>query len=270
MSDKHFASTKNLVPVHSTIAEQRPGGGAILVMRDGSFRMIIRSGAVNFDMKSQAERGGLTFAFGAMVNSLEVDFPIEIVSHSKMLDIDAYVRQFEPRLQNDRTPDAIRRLISEHKMHFEGQVKRNKLLQREIYIAVPWKGVSGPVTRGVMDEVPLAPVFKALSRKAESMAVENKPPTDLEIATARQQLEIRSDQVLLRLSQMGIAGKRLDDTEVRQLLYGLFHPSLSERQRDPGRDTDGMIHGFSSDEQFATRRQALPPSNGNGPERPSF
>jgi hypothetical protein len=262
MSDKNFASTKSLVPVHSIIPEQRPGTGAILVMRDGSFRMIIRSGAVNFDMKSQAERGGLTFAFGAMVNSLEVEFPIEIVSHSKMLDIDAYVRQFEPHLQNDRTPDAIRRLISEHKQHFETTVKSNKLLQREIYIAVPWKGVRGPVSRGVLDEVPLAPVFKALSRKAESMAVENEPPSDLEIATARQQLEIRSDQIVLRLSQMGIIGRRLGEDDVRRLLYGLFNPSLAERQKQPGRDADGMIHGYSSEGQMAPKRRPSLPDGG--------
>lgn len=262
---KNFASTKSLVPVHSIIPPQRPGDGAILVMRDGSFRMIIRSGAVNFDMKSQTERGGLTFAFGAMINSLEVEFPIEIVSHSKMLDIDAYVRQFEPHLQNDRTPDAIRRLIAEHKQHFEGTVKSNKLLQREIYISVPWKGVRGPVSRGVFDEVPLAPVFRALSRKAESLAVEKAPPSDLEIATSRQQLEIRSDQIIQRLSQMGLMGKRLDEEETRQLLYGLFNPSLAERQKTPGRDSDGMLHGFSADSQMIAPKRR-PPLESGGPK----
>lgn len=265
---KEFASSKTLVPVHSVIPEQRPGSGSILIMRDGSFRMIIRSGAVNFDMKSQTEQGGLTFAFGAMINSLEVDFPIEIVSHSKQLDIDAYVRQFEARLQNDRTPDAIRKMIDHHCRHFEGTVKQNKLLQRELYVVVPWKGVNGPISRGVIDEVPLAPIFKAISRKASALQIENDPPSDLEIATARQQLDMRSEQIIMRLGQMGLEGRRLDEDEVRLLLYGIFHPSLAERQSTPGRDTGGMIHGYSSETVSpGTRRQLRAVRD---PERPTF
>lgn len=254
---KHYASSKTLVPVHSLIPEQRPGDGAILLMKDGSFRMIISSGAVNFDMKSQTERGGLTFAFGAMVNSLEVDFPIEILSHSKLLDIDAYVRQFEKRVHSSNTPDAIRNLIQNHTEYFERTVKSNKLLQRELFITIPWKGVRGPVQRGVLDEIPLASIFKAISRKAEAISVDNEPPTDLEIATARQQLEIRSDQVMVRLSQMGLEGRCLDEEDVRKLLYSLFHPALSERQRSPGRDNDGMIQGFSVDGLSVRERRQI-------------
>lgn len=254
---KDYASSKTLVPVHSLIPEQRPGDGAILLMKDGSFRMILASGAVNFDMKSQTERGGLTFAFGAMVNSLDVDFPIEIVSHSKMLDIDAYVRQFDHRLEPSQAPESIRQLIADHTEHFESTVKSNKLLQRELYITVPWKGVRGPVQRGVLDEIPLAAIFKAISRKAETMGVESEPPSDLEIATARQQLEIRSDQILVRLGQMGLEGYALNEEEVRRLLYNLFHPALSERQRSPGRDTEGMVQGFSVDGLSTLKRRQI-------------
>lgn len=253
----HYASSKNLVPVHSLIPEQRPGDGAVLLMKDGSFRMILSSGAVNFDMKSQAERGGLTFAFGAMVNSLEVDFPIEIVSHSKLLDIDAYVRQFENRVQSNQTPEAIQHMIQDHVQHFEQTVKSNKLLQREIFVTIPWKGVRGPVQRGVVDEIPLASIFRAISRKAAAIAVNEEPPSDLEIATARQQLEIRSDQVISRLSQMGLGAYKLDEEDVRRLLYSLFHPALSERQRSPGRDTEGMIQGFSVDGLSVRERRQL-------------
>jgi ribosomal protein L24E len=250
MSDKdkkHFRSSKTLVPVHSLLPEIRPGAGSVLVMKDGSFRSIIRTGAVNFDMKSRTEQSGLTWSFGALANSLEPDFPIEIVSHSKMLDTEAYARQFQGRLRNDNTPEGIKSLIREHIAHFENTVKSNRLLQREIYIVVPWKGVRGPVQKNVLDDVPLAPLFRALSRKAESMTLENQKPTDLEISTARQQLEIRVDQVLSRMQQqMGVWGYALNEDDVRQLLYSLFHPSLTERQRKPGEDTGGVVYGFSA------------------------
>lgn len=265
---RSYGSAKTLVPVFSLIPEKAPEMGAVLIMKDGSYRMIIRTGAVNFDMKSGREQGGLTYAFGALVNSLEVDFPIEIISRSKMLDIDAYVRQYEPRLQNDRTPAAIRRMIADHKQHFEQTVKTNKLLQRELYIAVPWKGVQGPLSKSFADEVPLAPLFKAVSRKAEEKMMADHKPSDLDISTARQQLEVRTDRVIGRMTQMGIWARRLSEEDVRRLLYSIYHPSLAERQSDPGLDTGGSLLGGFSAQGLPQQQRRI--SDGHPLDPPSF
>lgn len=242
-----FAASRNLVPVHSVIPEQKPGEGAILVMRDSSYRMILRVGAVNFDMKSPMEKGGLTFGFGSLVNSLEVGFSIEIVSHSKVLDIENYVRQFDARLGNRNTPEPIKQMIRAHIQHFREQVQTNNILTRELFIVVPWKGVM-TTKKSTVDEVPFAGMLKAIASNVEEKMKLEHPPTDLDVATARQQLEIRSHQVIGRLSSMGIWGRRLNEDDVRKLLYSLFHPGLSERQRDPGVDSaDSLLGGFSAE-----------------------
>lgn len=242
-----FAASRNLVPVHSVIPEQKPGEGAILVMRDGSYRMILRVGAVNFDMKSPLEKGSLTYGFGSLVNSLEVGFSMEIVSHSKVLDTENYKRQFDSRLENRKTPEQIKQLIRAHVEHFGEQVQTNNILSRELFIVIPWKGVSA-ANKSTVDEVPFAGMLKAIASNAEEKLKLDHPPTDLDVATARQQLEIRSHQVIGRLSQMGIWGRRLNEDDVRKLLYSLFHPGLSERQRDPGMDSaDTLLGGFSAE-----------------------
>ena len=241
-----MGASHDLVPVRKILPEQSPGQGAILLMKDGSFRMIIKSGAVNFDMKNPYERQGLTHAFGALVNSLEVDFPLQIVSRSKTINVEDYTNQFLPRLENSQTPEAIKGLIMTHTDHFQKQVKTNKIMQRELYIVVPWKGVRGPVTKGAGDEIPFASLFKGLSRKIEKSQT-NYKPNDLEITTAKQQLDIRSSQVVARLNQMGVWALRLDQDGIRKLLYSLYHPSLSDRQRDPGFDSEGLLpSGFST------------------------
>lgn len=246
----------DLVPIRAVLHEQNEGGGAVLLMKDGSFRMIIRSGSVNFDMKNPHEQRGLTHAFGALVNSLEVDFPIEIVSRSKTINVDDYTKQFEHRIINEHTPQAVKELIQSHIQHFKSQIKTNKIMQRELYIVVPWKGVRGPISKGAGDEIPFASLFKSFSRKVERAAVDYKP-TDLEITTAKQQLDIRSSQVMARLSQMGVWSYRLGEREIKRLFYSLYHPSLSDRQREPGEDSAGLLPGgFSS--------PALKPSIGNG------
>jgi hypothetical protein len=255
-SPNKFGASSELVPVRAVIPENRPDQGAIVVMRNGSFRMLIRTGAVNFDMKNVVEQGGLTYSFGALVESLEVDFPIEIVSHSKILDIDAYTRQFQTQLNNDRTPAQVRALIRAHIDYFEEHVKSHKLLQREIFVVLPWKGEVGPMKRSLSDEIPFAGLVKAISSNIEKR-VTHHTPTDLEISTARQQLEMRASQVENRLEQMGIWAERLDEDGVRRLLYELYHPGLSERQRDPGLDTGGQLFGGFSAEAMPARRRRI-------------
>jgi hypothetical protein len=250
-----FAPSADLVPVRSVLPEHRPESGSIIIMRDGSYRMIIRTGAINFDMKSPIEQSGITYAFGAMVDGLDVDFPIQVVSHSKRLDIEAYIRQFEPRLMNERTPAPIRRLIQAHKGHFEDQVKTNNLLQRELYIVIPWKSTTGPLTRSFTDEIPFAALFKMVMKTTEARLTQHTP-TDLDISTARQQLDLRADQITDRMMQMGIWSIRLDEEGVRRLLYELYHPALAERQKNPGSDSGGsFVGGFSSEGMPARRRR---------------
>ncbi len=269
---KHFGSTSDLVPIYALLPEEEDGGGAILIMNDGSFRMLIRSSSINFDLKDPIERRALTLAFGALVDSLNVEFPLQIVSHSKSLNIDQYVEQFEPRLANANTPEALKPLIRAHQQHFVDSVKQEKLLQREIYLVIPWKGIAGPLARKTADEIPGAQLVKVLSRNMEKRLAE-KRPTDMEVSTARQQLERRSDSMLARLQQIGVEGRRLGEEELRHLLYSLFHPSLSERQRHPGIESeDSMITGFSAPGRVprSAGPQAAPPPGLTGPVPPSI
>lgn len=255
MADKKFAPSENLVPVKAVLDEHRPGSGSAIIMNDGSFRIIIQTGAVNFDMKAPLEQAGLAGAFGSMLNNLDVDFPLEIVSHAKRLDVDAYVRQFETRLQSSKTPPQIRRLIQSHKEHFEDQVKVQNLLQRQIYITIPWKSNQGPLSPSFADDVPFSNIFKRVMKNTEEKLVQ-KVPTDLEVSQARQQLDIRADQVCDRIHQMGIKTARLDVEGVRKLLYEFYNPSLAQIQSDPGQDSGGSMMGaFSLESPIRGGRQ---------------
>lgn len=264
---KKFSPSPELVPVKAVLPEHRPGSGALLLMRDGSFRVVCRTGSVNFDMKAPLEQASITYAFGSMVNTLTPDFQLQIVSHSKRLDVDAYLRQFDQRLMSNRTPPQIRQLIQSHREHFETQVKQSNLLTREIYVVIPYKSLEKPYQRNVSDEIPLFGLFKALSRGVEKKLMVHDP-TDLEITTARQQLELRTGRVADRLADAGIYCHPLDENEVKRLLYEFYNPSLAELQRDPGTDADGsLLSGFSA-ESLPTPRTRV--SDGRPMEAPNF
>ncbi len=240
-----FAEAKKLVYVHSIIPERNPGEGALLVLRDGSFRMILKTGSVNFDMKSPMERLRLTYGFGALCDSLEEGFPIQILSHSKLVDVSTYTHQYEQQLSNRNTPEPIRRLIASHLEHFTSQVEQSRIMQRELYVVIPWKGAPKINEASVWDDIPFVSMFSAVKENVEEkMALADKP-TDMEVSLAQQQLDVRCRHISARLNGLNIWTKPLGQDEVRRLIYSYFHPGLSERQRDPGLTTSNVLGGFS-------------------------
>ena len=228
-------------------------------MKDGSFRQVIRAGAVNFDMKAPSERDGITAAFGELCDSLTPDFPIQIVSHSKQLDTEAYVRQFQDRLANDRTPPQVRGLIKAHIQHFEQAVKAQNLLQREIYVVVPWKKIGGPVTESVTTYLPFGRLISPVGKMMEKRVISKVSVTDEQIHEARQQLTLRTEEVIGRMKAMGVWARLLDTKDLQRLLYEIYHPGLSQIQRNPNLDVDGLAAGFSGG-AITFPRQSLGPA----------
>lgn len=233
------ASSVDLVPIWRVLPETGVNQGAIIVMRDGSFRMIVRVGAVNFDMRSAAEQRSITHAFGDFLNSLSPDFPIQIQVHTKNLDADGYMRQFDARRRDERIPQNIRALIDDHCRHFEGQVSSRNLIQREFYIVVPFGLEYDPVNKGT-DSFPGWGLLKALMTPAEEK-MDGPKMEDLQLDVARQQLDLRAHQVEGYLGRMEIPTRRMGEAEVRELLHEMFNPDLARRQRLRGAPRGEML-----------------------------
>lgn len=219
----------DIVPVQALIPETQEGEGALAVMRDATFRLLIRTGAVNFDMKSPAERAGVVAAFGDLLDSLSPETPIQIVQHSKSLDSTAYSRQFTNYIQGNRLPARLRQLAIGHVEHFQEMAKSQNLLSRELYVVLTSKGASAPVTDSMRDQMPLGHIFRSLGRAASDQA-NWRQPTAQEIQAARHDLSLRGDEMEARLTQIGVWTHRLDEAALRNLLNELFNPRRAERQ----------------------------------------
>lgn len=266
-----FAASADLVRVAAVIPESHPGDGAILVMRDGTFRAILKCSPINSEMKSQEEREGITLAFGEMLNSLKPESPISIIVHARQIDPDAYTRQFEARLHNSRTPPQVRQMLKAHLDHYETQVKSQRLLQRERFVIVPFKGrkVSQSPTQQITGQLPFSQLIEKIGRATEQRFV-STTPDDAQVSRAKRELELRCSEIQGRMSAMGIKAKRLNEDEAKHLLYECFHPGLSQVQRNPDLDVEGrMISGFSADQPMRRARPGIPALNDSVGELPA-
>lgn len=230
------ASVHDLVPVQHLY-------GNVLVLKDGSYRMIMKVGAVNFDLKSDREKSILLATFGEVLNTLQVDFPMQILLHSSHMDTEAYVREYRNRLLDSSISVPMRAVIEDHIAFFEEQARTNFLLDRGAFIVVPfWDRNAAPTGDGGAAQEAL-PLGGALSRFMDGSSGEKrnqKGRRDME--KARIQLENRCGLIAAGLGKLNIAAQVLDELAVMRLLAEMYNPDRADRGGIQQGSRGGMIH----------------------------
>lgn len=218
-----------LIPFQRVLPEpdNNEAAGAMGVTRDGNFRKIIRCGSINYHMRDANEQRSILDIWCEMLDNL--DFPIQILSHSKQLDPDAYIRQFETRLSSPRVQGVVRAMLEDHVRHQRQRVVEGKLLNREFYIVVPYKGTDKAIIERPSDYLPGVGFAREVLNKAERNE-ENPIDHDL-IETAEIALNRRVNFIRGYLDRMRISSQPMRMKEMRNLFFEFFHPARSEEHR---------------------------------------
>lgn len=153
----------------------------IVFLKDGSAVLIIHSSGVNFELLSQQEKQAVIGAFSALLNSLT--FPIQIVVRSEKKDIAPYIRLLEEQLVKQQNPQ-LKQQMERYRQFIEGMIKKNSILEKNFYIAVPFYGSS---------------------------------------EEAKNILYPRRDHLLSQLARVGLKGRILEENELVILFQGIFN-----------------------------------------------
>ena len=76
--------------------------GNVVIVNGGSLRQIVMVSGVNFALKSEDEQTLIVQAYQNFLNS--VDFPLQIIIHSRKVNIDSYVQNLLLRKENEPSP----------------------------------------------------------------------------------------------------------------------------------------------------------------------
>src|SRR5260221_9919722 len=74
-----------------------------VILKDGGMRQIIMVGGVNFALKSESEQNIITQGYQNFLNG--VDFPLQIVVHSRKVNIDKYIEELLARRSEEHTSE---------------------------------------------------------------------------------------------------------------------------------------------------------------------
>lgn len=206
--------------------------GNMLVMKDGTFRVILRCDAVNFDLKSGREQNVLLRTYGELLNALDIGFPIQVLLHAAAMDTQTYVREYAAELRDPNLTPQMRKLIEEHIKYFEQQARDNYLLDRSYFVVIPYFGSQDTqlADGGVASEMALPGLVKLLDRKKIPERAEHGPSAR-ELQSARMALMQRAGNIANQLSRLTITARLLSDLEIVALLKELYNPGISERQK---------------------------------------
>lgn len=140
MADKTTASVKsNKKPTSDTTTQKYMPFSEIrdnlIVMKDGSTRMILKVKAVNFNLKSEEEQDSIIYSYQRFLNSL--NFPIQIIVRSLKVDIEIYINKLKNLAVKQQNP-----LLQEQTYRYVdflvNLIDMAQIMKKDFYIVVPY------------------------------------------------------------------------------------------------------------------------------------
>ena len=204
-------ATQDFVP----IKEIRDG---VIILKDGSMRMILMASSINFALKSEEEQSAILIQFQDFLNSLE--FSTQIFIQSRRLDIRPYLSLLKDRLKVQLS-DLMRIQIEEYIDFIKSFTETADIMTKTFFIVVPYTHTKiAPTSKSS----PFASFFS--KGKTDTSQKQQEQERFEEV---RSQLEQRANVIKQGLARTGVRAIPLGTEEVTELYYKLLNPGVSEK-----------------------------------------
>ncbi len=201
--------TQRFIP----IKEIRDG---VVIMKDGSMRMVLMVSSSNFALKSADEQTAILLQFQTLLNTL--DFTTQIFIQSRRLDIRPYLALLRRRLK-EQLSDLMKIQIQEYIEFIRGFTEASNIMTKTFFVIVPYSGTGLSV--GSSSSNPFSALF---GRKSKEQVAAKETRRLEAFEEARSQLEQRTNVVMQGLGRTGIRGVVLGTEELTELYYKFFNP----------------------------------------------
>jgi len=195
---------------HLKFAEIHDG---IIITKTGELRAILLASSINFSLKSEQEQNAIIFAYQNFLNSLE--FPIQIMLQSRKLDLGRYLTKLK-EISNKQTNELLK-MQTEDYMDFIGKlINIANIMDKKFYVTVPF--LPPPKLQ------PTGKMLQGNKQQAIQMSLE-------EFNSYKQELEQRVQVIQSGLGSVGIRSVALNTQQIIELLYGIYNPEESVKEK---------------------------------------
>jgi hypothetical protein len=181
----------------------------IVILKDGGYRGTLACSSLNFALKSADEQRAIIEGFQTFLNTL--DFTVEVVVHSRKMDIRPYIATLEKTASTQKT-DLMRLQLREYIAFVKSFTEQANIMTKTFYIVVPYTPGGG---KQVVTAI--GGLFGGSKTHAEEKRVDT-------FEEDRAQLEQRMALVASGLASTGLRAIPLGTEETIELLYRSFNP----------------------------------------------
>ncbi|MHB1865430.1 MAG: hypothetical protein ACYCPS_04725 [Candidatus Saccharimonadales bacterium] len=164
----------------------------IVKLSGNMYRLVLLTGSINFELKSEEEQDALVDIFESFLNS--IGFNIQILVRTREIDMDGYLSNLAKKI-SEETDNIYKVQLKNYRNFVSSLISTNKILNRHFYIVVP-------------------------------LDVDKQ----LDIGSIKDQLSLRADIISKNLGRLGINCRQLSSLEVIDLFYSFYSPERSKSQ----------------------------------------
>lgn len=190
-----------------------------IVLKSGGLRQVVMVGGMNFALKSEAEQNAISEAYQDFLNS--IDFPIQILIHSRKINIEHYLANLEARRTTEKS-GLLQNQMSEYQEFIRSFVRDNPIMKKIFLVLVPFTPISLP-------NPGKSSGLNPFNKKTEAKATADQAAEDAEFEKSLAQLRQRVDQVIEGLRTVGLETAILNDEQLTELFYNFYNPETIEQ-----------------------------------------
>jgi len=189
----------------------------VIVMKDGSYRLLLQVAATNFALKSEQEQNSIVFQYQSFLNSLH--FPVEIVISSRRLDLSPYIAKLE-KLSEKQTTDLIKMQTMDYIDFLKKLVEIANIMKKTFYAVVAFTPL----------DIKKIGFFGGLfgNKKSE---FEHLKISDTDFKAHTEQLKQRASTLASGLGSMGLHCFQLTTEQLIELFYLSYNPDEAAKER---------------------------------------
>ncbi len=188
----------------------------VVILKNGGLRAVLMSGSRNLELESIDSQNAVISAYADFINSF--DWPIQIIIHSRKLDINPYLKTLEEKLKTQEN-ELLKIQTAEYIDFIRNFVTLTDIMIKRFYVGIPFDPIESKT------EGPIEKITSLLPKTASKTILSEE-----RFREYKSQLLQRVEHTILTLAHVGIKASQLQTDELVELFYNLYNPEELEKK----------------------------------------
>lgn len=213
MADQQKTTKGPVTQEFVAIDEIREG---VVMLKNGGLRAVLMSGSRNLELESIDSQNAVIGAYSDFINSF--DWPLQIIVHSRKLDIGPYLKTLEEKLKTQEN-ELLKIQTAEYIDFIKNFVTLTDIMVKRFYVGVPFDPIESKT------EGPVEKITSLWPKTPKNIILPEE-----KFKEYKSQLLQRVEHVILTLAHVGIKASQLQTDELVELFYNLYNPEELEKK----------------------------------------